>query len=169
MVRHDAYIQNDDLFGTDVKVYLNAVSYPFSFETLNGVNSRPNLKIEDTGETIGDSTNMTRRKAETSYTGVQPITINVTGKIDLDNLGSFSPDIYTITPGIIYTMIMNAHRTYYFYDTKIVESWANDPDPLTMVQYPFTADGVPVQVISGQITTDVSENRLNYNLVLRQT
>lgn len=169
MVRHDAYLQQTDLFGSGNKVYLNTVSYPVALNTLNNVTHKPNLVITSGAETIGDSTNLTRRKPQTLYTGVDAITITVSGKIDLDNLGSFSSSIYTMTPGLMYTILMNAHRTYYFYDTKVVDAWRNDPDPLNIVQYPFDDMGIPVQVISGQISPDVSENRLNYNLVLRQT
>lgn len=167
----EGWLKQDGLFGSGVKIYLGIENVTWNRGNL--INYTPVTKIsvspQSTEVNIGDSANLNRRKGINTYNGVGPLTISLSGTIDLYQLGSLSPSVYTITPGILQTMIFNGHRTYRYWDQRIGSSWASDPNPLGFVQKPYSeANGIPVVIIDHSITAGTSDNLLDYTLILRE-
>lgn len=167
---NEAWIKNTTLFGAN-KVYLLAKNITYDFSNL--ISHKPTTKVDITiqsGETnIGDATNYNRRKGQNSYDGFNAIHISVTGVIDVNNLGTMPSGEFTITPGLLYTMLANGNQTYNFFDERIGSSWVADPDPMNTVQKPYNStDGIPVVLLSHSIVAGESRNVLNYTLNFRE-
>ena len=170
---NEAWIYNNDLFG-DNKIYLLAKSVSFGFNNISSFFPITKIDITESGETVGDSTNWERRKGYNSYNGFGGLVIKLNGVIDLDNLGAVGTTNYTITPGLLYTMMANGHRQYKFYDNRITKAWfTGDPDPLSAVQVPYTTDAqgiqaIPVVITAIDMTTNQFENVVNFSMTLRE-
>ena len=167
---NEAYLTNTDLFGSN-KLFLLAKSLSFGFVNMTSFQPVTKVDILASGETIGDSVNLERRKGTNTYNGYGGLQIKISGIIDLDNLGLIedSDDFYTITPGIIYTLILNGNRRYYFYDGKVVKNWLNDPDYMNMVETPYTDEiGIPVIIDTIDVSTSEFDNTVNYSMTLRE-
>ena len=164
---YEAWLSNSTLFSGS-KIYLMAKSITYTQDSMMSyspiINVNPGV---ETGEsTIGDLTNYTRRKGKNSYSGINNISINITGVINRYSLGSFN-SYNAITPGALYTMFANGHKTFRFYDGKIGSSWVNDP--ISGVQKPYNSTtGIPVVLLNYSISAGESDNILNYNLTLRE-
>lgn len=166
----EAWIKQADLFGAN-KIFLSAKTITYAHQNLTSYSPMTNIDPNvATGESyIGDAVNLARRKGYNQYNGINALTVTVNGVIDLLHLGSVKSGVNTMTPGILYTMMANGHKTYYFFDERIGSAWAADPDPLTVVRKPYSSSGgIPMVLLSYNVSAGASENILNYTLSLRE-
>ena len=165
--KNEVWIKNPDLFSTN-SVYMLAKNISYSYSNIVSYNPTTNVSVLETGETLGGSVNYERRKGTNSYSGFDGLLIKLSGVIDMNNLGSVS-GYYTITPGLIYTMLVNGHRRYQLYDSKIGSALISDPDYMSAVKTPYNAgSAIPVILLTADMNTNDKENIINYTMSFRE-
>ena len=141
------------------KQYFNTLSVSFNYRNI--LTYKPITKISwaITGaETaIGDETNYSRRKGIISYGGMNVLTINITGLLDKNSLGSFDVSTYEATAGKLRQMF-TVPRTYRFYDAKLGSAIMFDSH--ASVKNPYATNS-EIPVIIQDLSFSSSSDTLN--------
>lgn len=162
----EGWIQNDDLYNGS-KIYILNKSAGFGRDSNVTYSPTTKVNISASGEVVGDLTNLTRRSGHNTYNGVTPLTIQVSGIIDKNNLSGLPDGSITMTPGILHTIILNGHKQFRYWDGKFCQSWEEDPHSDTQKPY-GSATGIPVVITGWSADTGDSENIYTYSISLRE-
>ena len=158
---NEAWIKDQDTanpIGNGEPIYLRGVSISYGFKSLSATSPKV---FQDTTLSFND------RLANITYIGLEQPKIVINGLIDLDNSdGLLDSDSSKriITVGRLFELGKSA-RTFYFWDSRILDKIINDSDGA--VENPYTAGSMPVVISNIKITSSAnSVNQLTYSIEL---